>query len=174
MVDFGISLGKIVRIAVPRRCGCRPSPLTSVGHGDKTNIVSDICELDYVPQLKRLALWEAAVDLPSQSSNEDRSPSSSESDTVHFNLDNLSTEEIASTSDSIPDLEDHMGLIVGGPWRTRIRRARAARLHLPVGPTQVWRNLFRPSPPEHEGQPWREVLGFMVNEQRDLVFECVD
>ena len=125
-----------------------------------------------MPQLV-LALREAAVNLSSQSSSEDSSVSSSESDTVHFDIDNLSTDELASTSDSIPDLEDHMGLIVRRPWRTRVRRARAARLHLSVSPAQAWRNLFRPSPPEHEGQPWRGVLGFMVNEQQEMTFERV-
>ena len=93
-------------------------------------------------------------------------------ETVCFDIDNLSTDELASTSDSIPDLEDHMGRIVRGPWRTRIRRARAARLHLPITTAQAWRNLFRPPRPVHERQPWREVLGIMVNEQENMMFEC--
>ena len=102
----------------------------------------------------------------------DGSIGSGESETVCFDIDNLSTDELASTSDSIPDLEDHMGRIVRGPWRTRIRRARAARLHLPITPAQAWRDLFRPSHPVHEGQPWREVLGIMVDEQQNMTFEC--
>ena len=133
--------------------------------------MSDICELDCIPRLQKLALCESVVDISSQSSDEDGSIGSSESEIACFDIDSLSTDELASTSDSIPDLEDHRGRIVGGPWRTRIRRIRAARLHLPITPTQAWRDFFRPIRPEHEGQPWREVLGIMVDEQQNMTFE---
>ena len=172
VVDFGITLGKIIKVAIPRNCGHKSSLLTPIDQGHRSNTVCDVCELDCIPRLQKLALHEAVVDISSQSSSEDRSIGSSESETVYFDIDNLSTDELASTSDSIPDLEDHMGRIVGGPWRTRIRRARAAKLHLPITPAQAWRDLFRPSRPANEGQPWREVLGFMVDEQQDMTFEC--
>ena len=168
VVDFGIRLGEIIKVVVPRNYSYRPSLSATTGHNDRVNVVSDICEFDCRPRLQRLALHEAAVNLSSQSSSEGSSVNSSESDTVHFDIDNLSTDDLASTSDSIPDLEDHMGLIVGEPWRTRVRRVRAARLRLPVHPAQAWRDLFRPTSPEQGGQPWREVLGFMVNEQQNM------
>ena len=135
--------------------------------------MSDVCELDCIPRLQRLALREAIVDISSQSSTEEGSTESSESETVHYDIDNLSTDDLTSTSDSIPDLEDHMGRIVVGPWRTRDRRIRAARLRFPVTPAQAWRDLFRPLRPAREGQPWREVLNMMVDEQQNMTFECV-
>ena len=103
--------------------------------------------------------------------NSSGSIGSSECETACFDIDNLSTDELASTSDSIPDLEDHRGRIVRGPWRTHIRRVRPTRLRLRITPTQVWRDRFRPMRPEHEGQPWREVLGIMVDEQQSMTFE---
>ena len=171
VVDFGIPLGKVIKVAVPRYSNQDPALLASVGQGCRSNTVSDICELDYIPQPQKLALCEIVVDISSQSSDEDGSIGSSESETACFDIDNLSTDELASTSDSIPDLEDHRGRIVRGPWRTHIRRVRPTRLRLPITPTQVWRDLFRPMRPEHEGQPWREVLGIMVDEQQSMTFE---
>ena len=176
MVDFGITLGRIVRVAVPRSYRFGSYNLTSPGREHRSETVCGTCKLSHIPKLQKLALREAAVDISSQSSPEDRSSGSEESETVHFDLDNLSTEELISSSDSVPDLIDHMGMVVGGSWRTRIRRARAraraTRLHLPIGPAQTWREFFRPPRPEREGQPWREVLGFMVDEQQDMTFEC--
>ena len=173
VVDFGIPLGKIIKIAVPRRCNHESSLLAPGGQGHRSNTVWDICELDCIPRLQKLALRESVVDISSQSSNEVKSIGSDESEAVCFDIDNLSTDELASTSESIPDLEDHMGRIVRGPWRTSIGRVRAARLHLPITPAQAWRDLFRPPCPVSEGQPWREVLGMMVDEQQDMTFECV-
>ena len=142
VVDFGISLGEIVKIVVPRRCGHRSTPFTPIGeHEFRSNTVSDVCELDYVPQLQKLALREAVVNIPSQSSSS--SSSSIESDTVLFDLDNLSTDELDSIPDSLPDLEDHLGQVVERSQRIYTRRARPTRLHLSVGPAQAWRNLFR-------------------------------
>ena len=172
VVDSGITLGKVIKVVVPRSCNHKPILSTPVGQRHRSNTVCDVCEPSHIPRLQKLALRETVVDISSQSSNEDRSNGSDESEAVCFDIDNLSTDELASTSDSIPDLEDHMGRIVGGPWRTRIRRARAARLHLPIAPAQAWRNLFRPLPPTHEGQPWREVLGIMLDEQQDMTCEC--
>ena len=176
VVDFGITLGRIVRVAVPRNYRFGPSNLTSPGQEHRSETVSGICELSHIPKLQKLALHEAVVEISSQSSQEDGSSESDESETVHFDLDNLSTEELISSSDSVPDLIDHMGMVVGGSWRTCIRRARAraraSQLHLPIGPAQTWRDFFRPPCPEREGQPWREVLGFMVEEQQDMTFEC--
>ena len=171
VVDFGIPLGKVIKVAVPRCSNQEPALLAPIGQGCRSNTVSDICELDCIPQLQKLALCESVVDISSQSSDEDGSIGSAESETACLDIDNLSTNELASTSDSIPDLEDHRGRIVGGPWRTHIRRVRATRLCLPITPTQVWRDLFRPMRPEHEGQPWREVLGIMVDEQQSMMFE---
>ena len=172
IVDFGISLGEIVKIAVPRRYNHSSTPFTPIEeHKFRYNTVSDVCELDYVPHLQRLALCEAVVNIPSQSNSEGGSSSSTESDTVHFDLDNLSTDEIDSTPDSLPDLEDHLGQIVERSRRIHTRRARPTRLHLPVGPAQAWRNLFRPPQPRDEGPPWREVLGFMLNEQLEGTYE---
>ena len=171
VVDFGIPLGKLIKVAVPRCSNQESTLLAPTGQRHRSNTVFDICELDCIPRLQKLVLHESVVDIPSTSSEEDGSIGSSESDTAYFDLDNLSTDELASTSDSIPDLEDHRGRIVGGPWRTRIRRNRAARLLLPITPTQVWGGFFRPIHPEHEGQPWREVLGIMVDEQQNMTFE---
>ena len=171
VVDFGIPLGKLIKVAVPRCSNQESTLLAPTGQRHRSNTVSDICELDCIPRLQKLVLRESVVDIPSPSSEEDGSIGSSESDTAYFDLDNLSTDDLASTSDSIPDLEDHRGRIVGGPWRTCIRRNRAARLHLPITPTQVWGDFFRPIHPEYEGQPWREVLGIMVNEQQNMTFE---
>ena len=174
VVDFGITLGRIVKVAVPKGCRFGSSILTSLGQEHRSDTVCGVCELNHIPQLQRLALREAVVEISSQSSLEGGSTESDESETVHFDLDNLSTEELESSSDSVPDLIDHMGMIVGGSWRTRIRRARArartSRLHLPIGRAQTWRDFFRPPHPEREGQPWREVLGFMVDEQQDMTF----
>ena len=133
--------------------------------------VSDTCELDYTPRLQRLALCESVVDISSQSSSEDGSIGTSESETAHFDIDDLSTDDLTSIPDSIPELEDHRGQIVGGPWRLRIRRVRPARLSLPITPAQAWRDLFRPISPQWEGQPWGEVLNTMVDEQQNMVFE---
>ena len=168
IVDFGISLGEIVKIVVPKRCNHRSTLSVSIGeHEFRSNTVSDVCELDYVPQLQRLALHEAVVNTPSQSS----SSSSIELDTVLFDLDNLSTDELDSIPDSLPDLEDHLGQVLERSRRVYTRRARSNRLHLPIGPAQAWRNLFRSPQPRDEGQPWREVLGFMLNEQQEGTYE---
>ena len=171
VVDFGIPLGKVIKVAVPRCSNQESTLLAPIGQRCRSNTVSDICELDYIPRLQKLALCESVVDISGQSSDEDGSIGSGESETACFDIDDLSTDDLASTSDSIPDLEDHRGRIVGGPWRTHIRRVRAARLHLPITPTQAWRDFFRPMRPEHEGQPWREVLGIMVDEQQNMTFE---
>ena len=171
VVDFGIPLGKLIKVAVPRCSNQETTLLPPIGQRSRFNTVSDVCELDYVPQLQKLVLCESVVDISSQSSDEDGSIRSGESETAHFDIDDLATDELASTPDSIPDLEDHRGRIVGGPWRTHIRRVRAARLHLPIAPAQAWRNFFRPIHPEQEGQPWREVLGIMVDEQQNMMFE---
>ena len=172
VVDFGIPIGKIIKVAVPRSCSHGSSLLAPGGTGYRSNTVCDVCELDCVPRLQKLALRESVVEISSQSSDEVNSVRSEESETVCFDLDNLTTDELASTSDSIPDLEDHTGRIVVGPWRTGRRRARALRLHLPITPAQAWRDLFRPPRLESEGQPWREVLGMMVEEQQNMTFEC--
>ena len=177
VVDFGIILGRIVSVAVPRSCRFGSYNLTSPRQEHRSETVCDTCRVNHLPSLQKLALREAVVDISSQSSPEDRSSGSEESETVHFDLDDLPTEELESSSDSIPDLIDHMGMVVGGSWRTRIRRARAraraSRLHLPIEAAQTWRDFFRPLQPDREGQPWREVLGFMVEEQQDMTFECV-
>ena len=176
VVDFGITLGRIVRVAIPMNCRFGSSNSTSSGQESRSDLVSGICELSRIPKLQKLVLREAVVEVPSQSSQEGESSESDESETVLFDLDNLSTEELVSSSDSIPDLIDHMGMVLGGSWRTRIRRARAraraSRLHLPIGPAQTWRDFFRPSHPDREGQPWREVLGLMVEEQQHMTIEC--
>ena len=172
VVDFGIPLGKIIKVAVPRHCNHESFLLAPGGQGHRSNTVCDVCELDCIPRLQKLALRESVIDISSQSSNEVRSIESDESETVCFDIDNLSTDELASTSDNIPDLEDYTGRIVRGPWRASIRRVRAARLRLPITPAQAWRDLFRPPPLVHEGQPWREVLGMMVDEQQNMTFEC--
>ena len=125
VVDFGITLGRIVRVATPRNCRFGSSNSTSSGQEGRSASVSGICELSHIPKLQKLALREAVVEIPSQSSQEGESSESDESETVHFDLDNLSTEELVSSSDSIPDLIDHMGMVIGGSWRTHIRRARA-------------------------------------------------
>ena len=140
-------------------------------HGSK--IKWDVCELDCIPRLQKLALRESVVGTSSRSSSEVRSIGSEESEVVCFDLDNLSPDESDSIPDSLPDLEDHRGRIVGGPWRTSIGRVRAARLRLPVTPAQAWRDLFRSPHLVNEGQPWREVLGMMVAEQQGMAFECV-
>ena len=136
VVDFGITLGKIVRVAVPRNCRFGSYNLTSPGQEHRSETVCDTCKVNHTPSLQRLALREAVVNISRPSSPEDRSSGSEASETVHFDLDNLSTEELESSSDSVPDLIDHMGMVVGGSWRTRIRRARAraraSRLHLPI------------------------------------------
>ena len=133
--------------------------------------MSDNCQLEYTPRLQRLVLCESVIDISSQSSNEDGSIGSSESETAHFDIDDLSTDDLTSIPDSIPELEDHRGQIVGGPWRIRIRRVRPSRLPLPITPAQAWRDLFRPTSPEQEGQPWGEVLNTMVDEQQNMVYE---
>ena len=173
VIDFGIPLGKLIKVAVPRSCSHGLTFGTVEGSGCMSRTVSDVCKLDCIPRLQRLALRESVAEVSSQSSDKVSSMSSEESETEIFNLDNLSTDELASTSDSIPELEDHMGRIAWGPWRTSRRRARARRLRLPTTPAQAWRDLFRPSHPEREGQPWREVLGMMVDEQQNMTFECV-
>ena len=127
--------------------------------GCRSSTVCDVCESRLHSTITKLALRESVVEISSQSSDEVNSIRSEESETVCFDLDNLTTDELASTSDSIPDLEDYTGRIVAGPWRTGRRRARALRLHLPITPAQAWRDLFRPPHLENEGQPWREVLG---------------
>ena len=177
VVDFGIKLGRIVRVAVPRNCRFGSFDPTLPAQNSRSGSVSGTCEVSRIPRLQKLVLREAAIEVPSQSSQEEGSSESSESETVPFDLDNLSTEELESSSDSIPDLIDHMGMVVGGTWRTRIRRARAraraSRLHLPIGPAQTWRDFFRPLQPDREEQPWREVLGLMVEEQQNMTWECV-
>ena len=171
VVDFGIPLGKVIKVAVPR-CSTQQSTLLSpVGQRRRPNTVSDNCELDYTARLQRLALCETVIDISSQSSSEDGSIGSSESETAYFNVDDLSTDDLTSIPDSIPELEDHNGQIVGGPWRLRIRRLRPTRLPLPITPAQAWRDLFRPISPEHEGQPWGEVLRTTVEEQQNMIFE---
>ena len=171
VVDFGIPLGKVIKVAVPRCSSQQSTLLAPLGQRCRSNTVSDICQIDYTPRLQRLALCESVIDTSSQSSSEDGSIGSSESETAHFDLDDLSTDDLTSIPDSIPELEDHRGRIVGGPWRLRIRRVRPARLSLPTTPAQAWRDLFRPISPEHEGQPWGEVLNTMVDEQQNMVFE---
>ena len=137
VVDFGITLGKIIKVAVPRSCNHESFLLTSTDQRHRSSTVYDVCELDCIPRLQKLALRETVVDVTSHSSNESGSTGSEESETIYFDIDNLSTDELASTSDSIPDLEDHRGRIVRGPWRASIRRARAARLRLPNTPAQA-------------------------------------
>ena len=171
VVDFGISLGKVIKVAVPRCSSQQSPPLTPLGQRRRSNTVSDTCQLNYTPRLQRLVLSESVIDISSQSSREDGSIGSNESETAHFDLDDLSTDDLTSTPDSIPELEDYRGQIVGGPWRLRIRRVRPGRLSLPNTPAQAWRDLFRPISPEHEGQPWGEVLNTMVDEQQNMVFE---
>ena len=177
VVDFGIKLGRIVRVAVPKNCRSGSFDPTPSAQDSRFDSVSGTCELSRIPKLQKLVLCEAVVEVPSQSSQEEGSSESEESETDHFDLDNLSTEELESSSDSIPDLIDHMGMVVGGSWGTRIRRARAraraSRLHLPIGAAQTWRDFFRPLQPDREGQPWREVLGLMVEEQQNMTFKCV-
>ena len=171
VVDFGIPLGKVIKVAVPRCSSQQSTPLAPIGQRCKSNTVSDTCELDYIPRLQRLALCESVVDISSQSTSEDGSIGTSESETAYFDIDDLSTDDLTSIPDSIPELEDHRGQVVEGPWRIRIRRVRPARLSLPITPAQAWRDLFRPISPEHEGQPWGEVLNTMVDEQQNMVFE---
>ena len=172
VVDFGIPLGRIVKVVVPRRYGLQSVSSTQIeGHQPRTNTVCDVCKIDHVPQLQKLVLREAVVDILNQSSSEDESHSSLESDAVHFDIDNLSTDELDSTSDSLPDLVDHMGHLVGGLRRVYTRRTRTARLQIPVTPAQAWRDLFRPVYPTNEGQPWREVLGIMLSEQQEEAVE---
>ena len=170
VVDYGIPLGKVIKVAVPRCSSQQSTLLAPIGQRCKSNTVSDACELDYTPRLQRLALCESVVDISSQSSSEDGSIEISESETAHFDIDDLSTDDLTSIPDSIPELEDHRGQIVGGPWRIRIRRVRPSRLPLPITPAQAWRDLFRPTSPEQEGQPWREVLDTMIDEQQNMMF----
>ena len=127
VIDFGIPLGKLIKVAVPRSCSHGLTFGTVEGSGCISKAVSDICELDCIPRLQKLALRESVAEVASQSSDEVSRTSSEESETEIFNLDNLSTDELASTSDSMPDLEDHLGRIVLGPWRTSRRRARARK-----------------------------------------------
>ena len=156
VVDFGIPLGRIVKVVIPRRYDLQSvSPTQIEGHRPKINSVSDVCKIDYVPQLQKLVLSEAVVDILNPSSSEDDDRSSSESETVRFDIDNLSTDELDSTSDSLPDLVDRMGHLVGGIRRVYTRRTRAARLNIPFNPAQAWRDLFSPIHPTNEGQLWR-------------------
>ena len=171
VVDFGIPLGKVIKIAVPRCSNQQSTLLAPIGQRCRSNTVSGNCELDYTPRLQRLALCESVVDIFSQSNSEDGSIGTSESETAHFDLDDLSTDDLTSTPDSIPELEDHRGQIVGGPWRIHVRRVRPTRLLLPITPAQAWRGLFSPTSPEQEGQPWGEVLDTMLDEQQNMMFE---
>ena len=136
VVDFGIPLGKVIKVAVPR---CSSQQSTLFGPVEAKNVGLIRCpilvELDYTPRLQRLALCESVVDISSQSSSEDGSIGTSESETAHFDIDDLSTDDLTSIPDSIPELEDHRGQIVGGPWRIRIRRVRPSRLPLPYHPS---------------------------------------
>ena len=55
VVDFGIPLGRIVEVAIPRRCDLQlGSPTQIRAPGPKVNSASDVCKVDYVPQLQRL------------------------------------------------------------------------------------------------------------------------
>ena len=71
VVDFGIPLGKVIKIAVPRYSSQEPTLLAPIGQRCRSNTVSDNCELDYTPRLQRLALCESVVDISSQSNSED-------------------------------------------------------------------------------------------------------
>ena len=73
VVDFGIPLGKLIKVAVPRCSNQEAALLPLIGQRCRTNTVSDICELDYIPRLQKLALCESVVDISSQSSDEDGS-----------------------------------------------------------------------------------------------------
>ena len=46
VIDFGIPLGKVIKVAVPRYSNQDPALLALVGQGCRSNTVSDICELD--------------------------------------------------------------------------------------------------------------------------------
>ena len=125
------------------------------------------------PSVAEIGFQDIAVDIVNQSSSEDDSRSSSESDTTRLNIDNLSAYELDSSSDSLPDLVDYMGHLVGGTRRVYTRRTRAARLNIPITPAWAWRDFFSPVRPTNEGQPWREVLGIMLNEQQEETAESV-
>ena len=49
VVDFGIPLGKVIKVAVPG-CSRQQSPLSApLGRRRSSNTVSDNCQLDYTP-----------------------------------------------------------------------------------------------------------------------------
>ena len=84
VVDFGIPLGKIIKVAVPRHHNHESFLLAPGGQGHRSNTVCDVCELGCIPRLQKLALRESVIDISSQSSNEVRSTESDESETVLF------------------------------------------------------------------------------------------
>ena len=50
VVDLGIPLGKVIKVAVPRCSSQESTLLALIGQRCRSNTVSDNCELDYTPQ----------------------------------------------------------------------------------------------------------------------------
>ena len=80
VVDFGITLGRIIRVAVPKSCKFGSSILASSGQEYRSDTVSGICELSHIPKLQKLALREAVIEISSQNSQEGGSSESDESE----------------------------------------------------------------------------------------------
>ena len=107
--------------------------------------VTDTCRLEYLPTELRIAFDEVGeiINLDSDSSE----------DLLELPFTLLPVER-ESTPDSLPDLVDVVPAVPTGARRTL--RGRRRRYHFPR------------SPPAQPNQPWREVLGLMLNEQEFL------
>ena len=112
---------------------------------NKKGRVTDTCRLGYLPSELRIAFDEVGeiTNLDSDSSE----------DLLELPFTLLPVER-ESTPDSLPDLIDDVP-----PMPTVARRTLGGRRH---------RYHFPRSPPAQLNQPWREVLGFMLNEQEFL------
>ena len=56
VVNFGIMLGRIVKVAIPRNCRLESSNSNSSGQESRSDSVSGICGLSHIPRLQKLAL----------------------------------------------------------------------------------------------------------------------
>ena len=107
--------------------------------------ITDTCRLGYIPSALRIA-FDEVVEVTNLDSD-----SSEDLLELPFTLFPVERE---STPDSLPDLEDEVS-----PMPTVVRRTlRGCRR----------RYNFPRSPPAPSNQPWREVLGDMLNEQEFL------